>query len=243
MLECTPPHLPVIEVACGIGHFLRALEATGRRTVGVDIVWSKLWLARHFLDVRGLLVCGDIEEGPVLRTAEPHTVFCHDAFYFFARKPTVLTHLRQLRQGGSLAVGHIHTRSSAHGAGFAESRADYANLTQASVRDDVYYVRGWYGQELGAPSGSPTAVGWIEGETDHQPIDWSDPSGGVELQPNPLLGQGEIRWPSTAWAREYAEDSRALNGLSVNDLLHRPPPATRADRYRQRYLINLPDRW
>ena len=241
MLERTPEHRTVIDVACGIGHYLRALESVGHSVVGVDIVWSKLWLARRYLAIKGLLVCGDIEAGPLLRTRDAHTVFCHDAFYFFERKAEALTNMRQLSAGGSVAVGHVHTGGSAHEAGFAQDKAAYAALTDAFVRDDADYILAWYGQSLTAGESTPVAVGWIERETDHRPIDWAGAA--VKLQPNPLLGEDSINWPSEGWANEYAEDSQHLHGLALPDLLGTPAPTDATERYRRRYRINLPAQW
>ncbi len=242
MLERTPHHLPVIEVACGIGHFLRALEATGRAVVGVDIVWSKLWLARRYLGVRGPLICGDIERGPILVTHEAHTVFCHDALYFFERKEAALRHMRDLSGGGSVAVGHVHTHTSRHAVGFAADRADYADLTPAFVRDDAAYRLGWYGLRDTSPVTAPVAVGWIEHETDHRPLDWT--AGGTRLVPNPLLGDGTVDWPSDGWREEYLEDSAGLGEMTLDQLVNRS--ATGEDtshQYRSRRLLNLPERW
>ena len=243
MLERTPTHHTVIEVACGIGHYLRALEGLGRPTVGIDIVWSKLWLARRYLNVRGPLVCGDIEAGPLVETTVPHTVFCHDAFYFFEHKKAALTHLRTLAAGGSVAVGHVHTGGSAHEAGFAQDRAAYAGLTDAYVRDDNDYVLGWYGKTVLTPDPAArvTAVGWIENETAHRPQDWCGYAD--DLRPNPLLTANGVAWPSEDWAREYGEDSRSLNGSALPSLVHQAAPADRSEQYRQRRLLNLPARW
>ncbi|WP_157974592.1 class I SAM-dependent methyltransferase [Lewinella sp. IMCC34183] len=241
MLERTPHHLPVIEVACGIGHFLHALEAAGRRTVGVDIVWSKLWLARRYLGVRGPLICGDIERGPVLATRKPHTVFCHDALYFFEHKGPALAHMRKLSGGGSVAVGHVHTRSSGHAAGFAGERADYTKLTGAFVRDDADYRLGWYDRESDTGHPAPIAVGWIENETDHRPIDWT--RDGTSLQSNPLLTENGVSWPSDGWRKEYTEDGAGLGEYTLEKLAATPAPASSREAFRSRHLLNLPARW
>jgi SAM-dependent methyltransferase len=241
MLERTPHHLPVIEVACGIGHFLRALEGAGREVIGVDIVWSKLWLARRYLGVKGLLVCGDIERSPVVETQVDHTVFCHDAFYFFEHKDRALEHMRKLSIGGSVAIGHVHTRTSTHGAGFAQLVEDYRKLTDAFVRNDTDYVLGWYGEELPPGHHEARAVGWIENKTDHRPIDWIDDD--TSLTPNPLLGEDQIDWPSEGWRQEYEEDSAALGDHRYGQLVRESAPSERQLLFRQRRLLNLPPRW
>ncbi|KAA0941286.1 class I SAM-dependent methyltransferase, partial [Streptomyces apricus] len=58
--EAGPGPLPVLELACGAGHLLRELELRGHRDLtGVDVVFAKLWLARHFVAPRARLVCAD----------------------------------------------------------------------------------------------------------------------------------------------------------------------------------------
>ncbi|NJC28159.1 class I SAM-dependent methyltransferase [Neolewinella antarctica] len=241
MLERTPAHQAVVEVACGIGHFLRALEQAGREVVGVDIVYSKLWLARRILGVKGPLICGDVEAGPVIGTSRPTTVFCHDAFYFFEFKEAALTHLRQIAAGGSVAVGHVHTRTSAHEAGFALERAAYGKLTDAFVRDDADFMLGWYGKRAVVGDPASVAVGWIEGETEHRAIEWI--KNNDSLRKNPLLQERKISWPSAGWRQEYEEDSQCLNGESLPELINAEWPADVLTRYQKRLLINLPGSW
>jgi SAM-dependent methyltransferase len=241
LLERTPHHLPVIEIACGIGHFLRALETAGREVVGIDIVWSKLWLARRYLGVRGPLICGDIERSPVVQTQVDHTVFSHDAFYFFEHKRAALEHMRKLSIGGSVALGHVHTRTSKHEAGFALPKDDYARLTDAFVRNDADYILGWYGEELPPGHHEAIAVGWVENETEHRPIEWIRKED--QLTSNPLLHADHIDWPSEGWRKEYEEDSAHLGRYQLSNLLAQPAPASPAQRFRQRRLLNLPERW
>ena len=241
MLERTPAHYPVVEVACGIGHFLRALEGADREVLGIDIVFSKLWLARKFLGVRGALVCGDIEAGPVIGTPRPTTIFCHDAFYFFEDKEAALTNMRRASSGGCLAIGHVHTKRTTHEAGFALEKQCYVSMTDAFVRDDQEFVLGWYGERWRNKHQPSTAVAWIEGETDHRPIPWLRP--GTRLRANPLVTNHGIRWPSDGWAREYGEDSRCLVPNAMTSLIDTPAPADRFEQFRQRRLLNLPPKW
>ena len=241
MLERTPKQNTVVEVACGIGHFLRALEGAGREAVGIDIVFSKLWLAKRYLGVRGELICGDIEAGPIVETVGPTTVFCHDAFYFFEHKSRALDNMRTISSGGCVAVGHVHTKRSEHEAGFALDKQQYTELTDAFVRDDGDFVSGWYDEHLPATQDRTAAVAWIEGETERREIPWLQLA--VKLTENPLLAGTTVQWPSDGWAREYGEDSRCLNGHSITSLIGEPAPTDRFEQFRQRRLINLPEQW
>ena len=226
------PGRPVVEVACGIGHFLRLLENNDYDTVGVDVVFAKLWLARRFLGVEGALVCGDIEAGPVVAyevsaQAPPATVFCHDAFYFFEDKSAALTHLRQIAAGGTVAVGHVHTAGDAHEAGFAERLIDYRALLPADVTpwDDGSVARAWVRAE-GEPAAATAqsgAISWLEEGAAtavapaRRPQRRAPYYQAAALQINPLLTPAGMTYPSEGWRREYADDAAALgpHGLGV----------------------------
>ena len=128
---------PLIEVACGAGHFLRSLEANGFQATGIDLVFSKLWLARKFMNVSGPLICADSMAKPVFKPQQPSTVLCHDAFYFFKDKANALTNLRELAAGGSVIVGHVHTNAINHSvSGFPVAEADYR---QMATENAVFY--------------------------------------------------------------------------------------------------------
>ena len=250
---------PVVEFACGIGHFLRALEQRDIRTVGVDIVFSKLWLARRYMEVEGPLVCGDIEAGPVLSTDQARTVFCHDAFYFFEQKEAAIRHMRAVAGAGNLAVGHVHTHLDAHEAGFSASLEAYHRLTDSTLHDDTDAVRQWYagGHTLAEARPDSPAIGWVEGRTNSTRIDWS--AGAARLRLNPLLDTTDLRYPSEGWRREYEADHTGLEAYQLGKLLRRNPlvralceghlvpeeleTADRRALYRQRVLVDLPARW
>ena len=128
----------VVEVACGVGHYLRDLGHHGVRAVGVDLVFAKLWLARRFVCPRGELVCGDAARPPV-RVAGPAVAFCHDAFYFLPDKCAAAEALRNLAgDDGTVLVGHAHNGLVCHGvAGTPRPPAEYAALFPgAALFDD-----------------------------------------------------------------------------------------------------------
>ena len=229
------PGRPVVEVACGVGHFLRLLEGNGYDTVGVDVVFAKLWLARRFLGVEGALVCGDIEAGPVVSlggatgdTPGPATVFCHDAFYFFEDKDAALAHLRTIARGGAVAVGHVHTAGDAHEAGFAERLPDYrARLPAGTVAwDDGSLARAWVRAE-GAPAEATSqsaAIAWLEpgtagaGEAPRRQHRRAPYYQADALRANPLLTAAGMTYPSEGWRREYAADAGALGAHALGPL-------------------------
>jgi hypothetical protein len=109
------------ELACGIGHHLRELALRGVRVAGADVVFAKLWLARHFVVPEAELACFDAgREWPELSRRD--LVLCHDALYFLEPKGAIVAALRALRAGprGLLLVGHVHN-------------ADWPNLSSGAA--------------------------------------------------------------------------------------------------------------
>lgn len=265
LLEISTPAAggqPVVEFACGIGQYLRELERVGRAAVGVDIVFSKLWLARHLLGVRGPLICGDVEQAQLLPPGEARTVCCHDAFYFFADKESALRNLRSVAgAAGALAVGHVHTNHEAHEAGFPEHYGRYAAMTTAEVLDDGSLTESWYGVgEVRAADAATLSIALLEGERYRRKAGLRFSAGAATLTLNPLLRADGIAWPSEGWREEFEGDWReAYAGYHPRALVEQPevrrlfgtgpkaiaglPPATRKRLYRNRTLINLPERW
>ena len=117
--EHADPAQPLVEIACGVGHFLYHARAHGLACVGVDVTFSKVWLARHTLarpDVA--LVCADLVAGEALALAPTGgaNVLCHDAFYFFDQKPRAARRLQALAgDAGRVLLGHVHLAGQDHG--------------------------------------------------------------------------------------------------------------------------------
>ena len=84
----TDPPL-VLELACGIGQILREVAGHGIAVAGIDVVFSKLWLARHFVVPDAPLVCADVTAGLPLELPKGSTILCHDAFYFMPEQERI----------------------------------------------------------------------------------------------------------------------------------------------------------
>ena len=219
---------PVVEVACGAGHFLYWMRTQRIDAIGIDAVFSKLCLAHYFLGLESSrLICAEVgnESGLPLAMAEPTTVFCHDAYYFFERKAEVLRDFRRLAgEGGSVLIGHAHLATADHGAvsGFPISQADYRVLAQpsASFLDDATLARaGAQGGQLdqdipedaeaisfieGPVKSKVDAAVWPKGESLHLPL---------KLRWDAASGSTKMSWPSVAFEREYA----AADYLETNE--------------------------
>ncbi|MBX9625984.1 MAG: class I SAM-dependent methyltransferase, partial [Gemmataceae bacterium] len=213
----------VVEVACGIGQLLREPARRGGPVAGIDLVFSKLWLARRFVVPGARLVCGDVCGGPLAEPAAGVTVLCHDAFYFFADKPAAARSLVRLAgAGGRVLVGHAHNANWDHGvAGNLLTPAGYADLFPGcGAFDDAAFTAAHLSGTPAAPD-DPAALGGIEavslawpgrdGMTSRVPDRYAVPVAGTELVLNPLLeavgGVLEPRWPSPRFAEEYRSAS------------------------------------
>jgi hypothetical protein len=129
------------ELACGIGHYGRALAHRGVAYTGADVVFAKLWLARHWvLPPAAELVCFDAAAPWPFADRRFDLVFCHDAFYFLEPKRLIRDRLGGLVQpAGRLAVSHIHNRHAANlSSGHAVSADEVdALFPGAAVYDDA----------------------------------------------------------------------------------------------------------
>ena len=241
------------ELACGIGHYGRALMQRGIAYTGADVVFSKLWLARHWvLPPAARLVCFDAAAPWPVPDNRYDLVFCHDAFYFLEPKLSILATLRSVAgDKGRLALGHVHNSGAENlSSGHAVSAAAMAQLfPDATVYDDAELTRAvvearaphpaqW--AELDAVeafsvedrrdlSGSPRVLG--------QGL--SMPGVDATLRLNPLYRPRDegyaIAWPSPRYEAEYGGRA-TYPGLIADDRFD-------SEAVRRRILVDLPERW
>ena len=140
LLSAHWPHgRPVVDVACGAGHVLRELGLRGvADRTGVDVVLSKLWLARRHVDPRAVYVCADVTAHPVLPPPPPgggRVVTCVDALYFLRDQPAAVTAMRALAgDDGALLVAHAHNSLvEGVGAGLPLKPAGWRDLLEPAL--------------------------------------------------------------------------------------------------------------
>ena len=244
----------VFELACGTGPYLRELTRRGVPCTGGDVVFAKLWLARHWVvgpDVE--LVCFDAASPWPIAGRRHGLVLCHDAFYFLEPKALVAERLRAATAvDGLLAVAHVHNSGYPN---LSSGAAMSADALAALFPDGTFYDDGELTRalvEARTPvSRAPDALSAVEAfslmvGTTMPPravaAGLALPPSGAALRRNPLYGEDDrIAWPSERYREEYApratypEHSRAPRAA-------RQVPAT-ASRARSRELVDLPDRW
>ena len=242
----TPDHV-FLEVACGAGHYLRAF---GPDAHGGDLVFAKLWLARHFIAPDASLVCFDAARAWPFANKIADTVFCHDAFYFLPDKPHVAAEMQRVARRA--LVGHMHNALVDNlSAGAPMTPGAYAELFPGcSMFDDRELTASLIEErapEPAAPSAladSPAvALAWGTGAPTSALGALTRPSVGTPLRRNPLYNGGKVQWPSTRYAAEYA------SLVTYPEICDAPETALAGadadvDRLAQRrVLLDLPVRW
>lgn len=255
-----PPGGTLFEVGCGAGHFLRTWEAGSGRAIGSDLVFSHLWLARHFTAPRAWLVCFDAAGPFPLADGTADVCLTHDSFHYFPDKPHAFRELRRIARHERVLLGHTHNAEAPNYApGAPLTVPEYAALLRPRLAyDDAALTRAALtgaAAEAAAPDAlrAASALAFVHGPAAApSPPGWlTAPRAGRPLQVNPLLTPGGPVWPTAQFAREFVEGWPYLGALA------HPGPGVAAaaeaggsgtdpliDRLaRQRVLLDLPDRW
>ena len=251
-------HVPApaiaFELACGIGHHLRELSCRGSAVTGVDVVFAKLWVARHWVVPAARLLCLDATQEWPLPPGGFDLVACHDAFYFLEPKSVILTRLeRLLAPAGVLAIGHIHNSEWPNlSAGSGMNAAELATMFPgAALYDDAELTRALAearspaiatpeelaGVEAFAIAGGPglTAARAVVGGL-------ALPPAGAALARNPLYDDDcRVAWPSPRYRQEYGP--RATYPMQTGAPLTTIHDVAHEAQARRRELVHLPERW
>ncbi|MGI3777457.1 MAG: class I SAM-dependent methyltransferase [Janthinobacterium lividum] len=250
----------VAELACGAGHFLREFARVEgvREVVGGDLVFAKLWLARHFVAPGARLVCFDAARAWPLGDASAALVFCHDALYFLPEKAHVAAEMLRVAGAGRVLVGHAHNaavENLSHGAPLLPE--EYAALFgHAALYDDRELTAALV--EGRAPCPAPAAAlqgvaavalaaGVAGGEAARAVVGGlAVPAEGRAVRRNPLYeaagGVARVAWPSGRYEAEYG----ALVTYPVESAAPERAVAGEdgvAAMVRRRELLDLPERW
>lgn len=259
---------PVFELACGIGHYCRELERRGIAAIGGDVVFAKLFLARHYVAPLGRYVCFDAADPFPLADRSSAAAFCHDAFYFLPLKPRVAAELRRVvGPTAPIIVGHAHNAAVDNvSAGAPLDVDEYAALFQDPVLyDDRELTRAVI--EDRPPRAEPTRA--LRDRAAVAIVSPTAPNGAARrsgpfampppesrLRLNPLLqrsadGAWRPAWPSRRYEEEYAPASGYLGEagtVTARDVDQAAAGAWSTDPRlvrlaRLRVLVDLPARW
>jgi len=244
------------ELACGIGHHLRELAMRGVEVTGVDVVFAKLWVARHWVVPGAKLICADARQDWPVPQGGFDLVCCHDAFYFLEPKAAILARLQGLlTPDGLLAIGHVHNRDWPNFSAGSAMDADeaLAMFPDAALYDDAELTRALI--EARAPQSANQAtlaaaeafaIATGPGLRPARAVagGLSMPPNGTSLTRNPLYdAAGRRDWPSARYAEEYGPRATypATTAAPAHAVLD-ARPGLRAQVLR-RELLALPERW
>ena len=240
----------VLELACGAGHYLRAFTGHAAELVGGDLVFAKLWLARHFIAPDATLVCFDAAAPWPFDSRAFDLLFCHDAFYFLPDKPRVAAEM--LRVATRILAGHVHNGLVDNlSAGEAMEPAYYAALFPApDLFDDSELTAALVDgrtprrasiDELARAPAIALAVGTAVPGPATGPL--TAPQLGRTLRRNPLYAEGQVQWPSERYAREYGPLATYPTQSDAPELAVAGESAWVDQLARRRVLLDLPERW
>ena len=240
----------VLELACGAGHFLRAFTGHAEEVIGGDLVFAKLWLARHWVAPDATLVCFDAAAPWPFADRAADLLFCHDAFYFLPEKRQVSAEM--LRVANRVLVGHMHNalvdnlsageplEPATYAAMFpAPDLFDDRELTAALIEARVPRKVGF--AELEEAPAVALAVGTGAPGPAAGPL--TIPMAGTRLRRNPLYDGGGIRWPSERYEREYGPLATYPAHSEAPDTALAGESAVVDQLARRRELVDLPERW
>ena len=215
-----------------------------------DLVFAKLWLARHWVAPSATLVCFDAAAPWPFADRAADLVFCHDAFYFLPEKRLVAAEM--LRVANRVLVGHMHNALVDNlSAGEPLEPAVYAAMFPApDVFDDreltaaLVEARVPRNAALSDLSGAPAialAAGTGAPGVAAGPL--TVPTPGAILRRNPLYVGQDIRWPSERYEREYGPLATYPAHSDAPDTALAGESTVVDQQARRRELVDLPERW
>lgn len=252
-----PGHPPrVLEVACGTGQFLRAFAPHAAQVTGIDVVWSKLWLARHWVAADATLICCDAAHDWPLPAGDADLVFCHDAFYFLPAKPHVAAQMRRCAAPGAVTlVGHAHNALTGnHSSGAPLAPGAYAALfAPATLFDDVALTAASISRtapevaDAAALAGAPAISLAHPAAAPRAVTGRFDPAAGSLLRLNALYGPATngraVAFPSARYAAEYAALATYPQEIAAELAETAAADAVDPELVRRRVYVDLPERW
>ena len=249
-----PAPRTAFELSCGAGHYLRELCRRGVKATGADLVYAKLWLARHWVACGSAeLLCFDASAPWPTGRETYDLVLCQDAFSFLDNKPAVVEALRALAGRGWVAVGHV---KNADWPGLATrgavTAADIEKLfPRGVVYEDAELTRALVQNRAPEPAllrnlKRVEAFSLVFGPGLHRkPHSLAGglalPPEGAPLRRNPLYEGCLIRWPTERYRQEFQPRATYPLRTDAPEVAVCGPAVAQAARRRE--LVDLPERW
>ncbi len=216
-LGMLPSH-PLVEIGCGVGHFLYWLKRRNVNILGIDSVFSKLYIAHRYMNIpTSNLICSVVGVDTQLpfQIFQVSTVFCHDVFYFIKDKVKAISDFRRIAgNDGNIVVGHAHLSTTDHGivSGYPLLVSEYRKIASKNAHffDDSALIN--YDPALKFIN-SPIldqaeAISFVEGVLNKRNTNWWECTDEILYAPLQVTYSqqsttSKMHWPSAAFESEY----------------------------------------
>ncbi|MGE0803808.1 MAG: methyltransferase domain-containing protein [Lautropia sp.] len=100
---------PVLDIACGFGHFEHYLTRRSRRTpaVGCDFNFYQIWGAKRFVAPDAQFVCCDASIALPFKDGAFSAAICSDAFMFMPNKPMLTRDIERIAPAGPAIYARV----------------------------------------------------------------------------------------------------------------------------------------
>jgi len=111
MLSVLPPsEAPLLDLACGYGHFLHTVTSGEQPAVGLDQNFHQVWVARHYVAPLAAFVCADAADTLPFEDTVFSAALCADAFQYFSDKAAILAELARCMNNGPILLAAVTNR-------------------------------------------------------------------------------------------------------------------------------------
>lgn len=100
------PKKPILDLACGCGHLTGNLveRAEGQPVIGVDDSFFGLYVAKYWIAPKAHYVCCSTDDSLPFPDRVFSSVFCSDAFHYFAHKAAIVRDLERLTHADGVII-------------------------------------------------------------------------------------------------------------------------------------------
>ena len=188
---------PVLDVACGAGHFDHYLTQRPERSsvIGTDINFFQLWIAKHWIAPAAEFVCADLRDGLPFADDTFSAVFCSDAYHYVPNRGVLIREMKRCAPGRPAILTRVGNAQIGPNEGRENTLAGYLQEIEEDVKvfHEHQLVRDYLGRR------NPLAS-------------------------TPDTGARECKWLSFAWnvgAREPAGWPHAIGKPVLNPIYQR----------------------
>lgn len=131
LLSVLPPsEAPLLDLACGFGHFLHTVTTGGQPAVGLDQNFHQVWVARHYVAPSAVFVCANAVLPLPFNDDVFSAVLCSDAFQHLHEKKAILSELERCVDDGPILLTSVGNRLVGRPDGEELEPEGYASLLE-----------------------------------------------------------------------------------------------------------------